>query len=294
MNDIERYEPNQIPATDPTGGRLIAWAQAASAAHKLAQALSKTSFVPKDFQGREYDATAAIIMGDELGLSPLAALRSIYVVHGQPSMYARTMVALTLSHGHQIWTVQSDETKVTVAGQRRGSDRTETSTWSIARAQKAGYTSNTKYKSNPQEMLWAKAAAEVARKVAADVLAGVPMSVEDLELEEPAPTSPIKRNGKTSIKRADPTPPPVAPEPEFEPPPSEETPRTASDAQVKKIQILYRELGVADRDERLADTSAVIGRDITTTAQLTIDEASRLIDTLENMKAGKANAEPLL
>src|SRR4249920_3213159 len=186
---IQPYEGNGNQQLDPTGGRLIAWAQAATAAHQLAQALSKTSFVPKEFQGREYDATAAIIMGDELGLSPLAALRSIYVIHGQPSMYTRTMVALAQSHGHQIWTDESSDAKVTVSGQRRGSSKVETSTWTIARAKKAGYTSNRKYDSNPQEMLYAKAAGEVARKIAADVLAGVGMSVEDIELEEPAPTT---------------------------------------------------------------------------------------------------------
>ena len=286
---IQPYESNGNQQLDPTGGRLIAWAQAAEAAHRLAQALSKTSFVPKEFQGREYDATAAIIMGDELGLSPLAALRSIYVIHGQPSMYTRTMVALAQSHGHNIWTDESTDAKVTVSGQRRGSSKVETSTWTIARAKKAGYTSNKKYDSNPQEMLYAKAAGEVARKIAADVLAGVGLSVEDLELEEPAPTTSIKRaepKPTTSIKRADlPTPP----EPEFTPSGLDEFApvELITAAQSTMLHAMFNSIGVKDRAERLAITAQVIGHNITTSNDLTKAEATQVIDHLQNL------AEPL-
>src|SRR6185312_11850529 len=101
--DLETY------MSDPTGGRLVAWAKAAAAANQLAKALTTTTFVPKDFAGNIGDATAAILLG-ELGLSPLAALRSIYVVHGSPALYARTMVALAQSQGHAVWTeVSSDQ-----------------------------------------------------------------------------------------------------------------------------------------------------------------------------------------
>ena len=286
---IQPYESNGSQQLDPTGGRLIAWAQAAEAAHRLAQALSKTSFVPKEFQGREYDATAAIIMGDELGLSPLAALRSIYVVHGQPALYARTMVALAQSHGHQIWTDESSEAKVTVSGQRRGSSKVETSTWTIARAKKADYTSNKKYDSNPQEMLYSKAAGEVARKIAADVLAGVGMSVEDLELEEPAPTTSIRRNepkerATTSIKRAD---PPTPPEPEFTPSGLDEFApvELINPGQSARMHAAFNGLGITkeERAERLAITAQVIGHDVTSSTELTKDEATKLINHLENI-----------
>jgi hypothetical protein len=197
MTEVEKYEGFD----DPTGGRLVAWAAAASAANQLAKALSQTSFVPKAFAGNVGDATAAILMGDELRLSPIASLRSIFVVHGQPALYARSMVALAQSRGHEIWTEYSTSEKVIVCGQRRGSEHVERAEWTISRAKTAGYTSNTKYGSNPQEMLYAKAAAEVARKVAADVLAGVPASVEDLELEDGAESSTTTVQRSTKAKR---------------------------------------------------------------------------------------------
>lgn len=196
---------------DPTGGRLVAWAQAASAANQLAKALVKTTFIPAAFQGKEHDATAAILLGDELGLSPISALRSIYVIHGTPAMYARSMVALAQAHGHEVWTEKSTDTEVKVCGQRKGSEHVETALWTIARARTAGYTNNRKYQTNPQEMLYAKAAGEIARKVAADVLAGVPYSVEDLELEQPGETVTVKRAAR--MKRAEIA---AAPEPDLD------------------------------------------------------------------------------
>ena len=215
MTAVEQYQPPQteIAQIDPTGGRLVAWAQAASAANQLATSLARTSFVPRAFQGNPGDATAAIMLGDELGLKPLAALRSIYIISGTPAMYARTMVALVMSHGHEVWTESSTDREVVVCGRRRGSDHEERSAWTIDRARKAGYTNNKKYDSDPQAMLYAKAAGEVARKVAPDVLAGVPFSVEDLELEE-QPTAEVSRS-TARVQRA---PKPQPPEPEFDEP----------------------------------------------------------------------------
>jgi hypothetical protein len=300
MTDLDLYtglprEPVQI---DPTGGRLVAWAQAAGAAHQLAQSLSKTSFVPRAFQGNAGDATAAIMLGDELGLKPLAALRSIYIISGTPAMYARTMVALVMSHGHEVWTESSTDREVVVCGRRRGSEHVERSAWTIDRARKAGYTNNKKYDSDPQAMLYAKAAGEVARKVAPDVLAGVPFSVEDLELE---PENQPKTTVARTTRVARPKPQPV--EPEFDDMPNHDrplgTPETAdrpqspvtvpaergepaiSDAQSKKLHALLREVGITDRAIGLSYIGELIGREIQSSKELTRTEASKAIDQIE-------------
>ncbi|NKS14651.1 hypothetical protein GS580_27720 [Rhodococcus hoagii] len=51
--------------------------------------------------------------------------------------------------------------------------------------EEGGYTSNKKYDTDPQAMLYAKAATEVARKIAPDVLLGIAHSREELELDAP-------------------------------------------------------------------------------------------------------------
>jgi hypothetical protein len=289
MTEIAMREQSNLAtyADDPTGGRLVAWAQAASAANQLAKALVSTTFVPAAFKGNVGDATAVILMGDELGLSPLASLRSIYAVHGTPALYARTMVALAQAHGHEVWTETDTPAKVVVCGRRKGSDKIERSEWTIDRARKAGYTNNKKYDSNPQEMLYAKAASVVARKVAADVLAGVPHSVEDLELEEPADTTTVKRE-PAKARRTRPLAAVAEPdlEPELTPAgddkpdqPDDGNPDAITAAQMKKLQAHYKDI---PRDVRLGEAGDVLGHDVESFSALTKDEASTVIDYIEN------------
>lgn len=308
MTDLTPYEPRELAATDPTGGRLVAWAQAASAAHSLATSLVRTSFVPKAFAGNPADATAAIILGDELGLSPLSALRSLYVIGGTPALYARTMTALVMSHGHEIWTVEETEQKVTVAGRRRGSDHEERVTWTIARAQKAGYTSNKKYQTDPIAMLYARAAGDVARRIAPDVLAGVPYSVEEIELAE-VPRTAVTRSTATRTVARKPKPEPDEPDfPETpagadapnpaepaptgddaEPvedaashsaPPPPQDPDAITAAQLKKIGAAMRELGITAREHALSYVADVIGHTVDSRNELSKDEASQVIEAL--------------
>lgn len=287
---------------DPTGGRIVAWAQAASAANLLAQALTKTTFVPADMK-EVGNATAAILMGDELGLSPLAAMRSIYVVHGTPALYTRAMVALALSRGHEIWTESSAPEKVVVCGKRKGSEHTERSEWTIARARTAGYTSNKKYETDGQGMLYAKAAGEIVRKIAADVIAGIPYSVEDLELEEVS-TVTVQREPR-KISRA-PKPEPLEPsldnepdtqvdtpepssvqnvvqesEPEFDEPEPTEPVNMITPAQIKKMTATMGDLGLTHRASALNYVNSTIGRIVESRNELTRAEAAKVIHALE-------------
>lgn len=291
MTELTLREDTSLTHIDPTGGRLVAWAQAVAAANSLAKALSETSFAPVAFRGNVGDATAALLMGDELGMSPLAALRSIYVVHGTPALYAKAMVGLALAHGHEVWTEESTDAKVIVCGRRKGAEHVERSVWTIARARTAGYTSNRKYSTNPQEMLYSKAASEIARKVAADVLAGMPYSVEDIELEEPAETVTTSRS-KTTARRA-PLPPVEQAEPPLEPdeqpatvepePVKSAPPALITDAQIRKLHVVLGKNELGDREAGLAWISDHVGREISSSKELTKAEAIGVIDRLEQL-----------
>lgn len=170
--------------TDDGLDLLTRQAEAMGAAHKLATVLCNTQMVPATFRGKPDDGAAAILYGAELGLKPQQALQQVFVVHGQPAIYARTMVALLKAKGYRFETIESTDEAVTVrATSPRG--ESETATWSIDRAKKAGYVSNKKYSTDPQAMLYAKAASEVSRRIAPDVLLGIRYSAEELELEQP-------------------------------------------------------------------------------------------------------------
>ncbi len=201
MTDLEPYTGAAgLPVLDDEGTALITrTVQQMQGAHKLAQALANTTFVPLQWRGKPDDVAAAIMYGAAIGLDPMSALRGLYVVNGNPGMYARQMAALVMSKGHTVRTVEVSDTSATVSGQRRGTDNVETVTWTIERATKAGYVptidpktgkyrtndkgklvGNMKYLEDPQSMLYARALGDVCRRIAPDALAGLDYTVEEL------------------------------------------------------------------------------------------------------------------
>jgi hypothetical protein len=173
-----------------------------------------------------------------------------------------------------------------VAGQRRGLDKVEQSTWTLDRARKAGYTSNAKYNTDPQSMLYARAAGDVARRIAPDVLAGIAYTVEEIEAAEPAPTVTVQRADPAQPRTAQrkPLPAPEPPEPELDAEPAVVEPADepgVTDAQMKRIGAGMRTAGITDRTDALAFVSGVVGRDVPSRKDLTRHEAGLVIDALE-------------
>ncbi|WP_144245924.1 hypothetical protein [Dermabacter hominis] len=175
------------------------------------------------------------------------------------------MVAIVLSKGHQIWTVEDTPESVTVAGRRRGSDRVEQITWTIDRAKSAGYTSNKNYQKDPHAMLYARAAGDVARRIAPDALLGLAYSAEELELH--GDTSVSTQRVKASASDFD--------------QPEETDPAVPSDAQVKRMWAGIRSR--IDETQHRAFIEETIGHPIESSKQLTRDEVAKIIDRLERM-----------
>lgn len=175
--------PASRPVQSASLAQLMEHAQAMSVAKQLADALCATDLVPADYRNKAGNGAAAILYGSELGLNPIQALQNIFVIHGRPAIYARTALALVKSHGVKLQTIESSNESVTVRGTR--DDEIEEVTWTMADAERAGYTKNAKYKTNPRQMLHAKAAMEVCRNLAPDILLGIAYSREELELEQP-------------------------------------------------------------------------------------------------------------
>lgn len=279
--------------TSQTVARLTEWAAEARAAGAIAKSLCDTTFVPKHFRGAPAETTAAILTGFEVGLPPMAALRSIYVIGGTPAMYAATMRALVISKGHEIWIEESTDTRVIMAGRRKGSDIVQRVTWTMDRAKKAGLLSNPHYTKNPQNMLTARCSAELCRLIAPDVIHGIPHAVEELDdSAEPstaADVEPAPKPKKRTAQRAQPEP---AAEPEFEtdavpvsavpaPPAGDAAPKgDVTPSQLKMLHALFNGAGISDRAERLAYVTQQIGREVGSSNELSRDEASRVIDAL--------------
>lgn len=204
MTDIAVRDdnPTDITAADTqprpqplemAGSALLLWAQEAHQANQIAKSLAQTSFVPASLRGKPADITAAILAGQEMGLRPMASLRSIDVIQGTPALRAHAMRGLVQSHGHSIQLVESTDRLCRMRGRRRGEQEWQEAVWTIEDAQRLGLLSKDQWKKQPKNMLVARCTGVICRLVASDVLHAVPYASEEIdgpmgEGGEPAPT----------------------------------------------------------------------------------------------------------
>lgn len=175
--------PTQQPAAPVyETSALVQWAFEAKQAHQIAQSLAQTSFVPASLRGKPQDITAAILAGQELGLQPMATLRSLDVIQGTPALRAHAMRGLVQSHGHKIQVMESTDKVCRMRGRRKdeGDDDWQTVEWTIEQAQQLGLMSKDQWKKQPKNMLVARATGVICRLVAADVLFAMPYASEEL------------------------------------------------------------------------------------------------------------------
>jgi hypothetical protein len=284
---------------------------------EIAQRIGGTDFVPQGLRNNPAAITAALLYGAEVGLKPVTSLRSIAVINGRVAMGSEAMRALILQAGHDIWIDELTLSRCTIAGRRKDSDQISRVTWTLDDARRAGLAGRQAWRQYPRQMLLARASAELARAVFPDAIAGLAASEE---LEDGTDTAATEKEAEPDQKttrrrrRANVTSSPaVAPESEPpaapasddppKPPPAatdqelideikrefdatETTPEPApiSENQRRKIMALFRERGIEDRKQRLAYSSNIVNRELTTSTDLTSDEASRIIDQLEQDK----------
>lgn len=198
MSEITSYEQGDVERVETDMSR---WASDAQEIARMAASLVQTSFVPAAMRGKPAEATAAILTGLEVGLQPMAALRSIDVIQGTPALRAVTLRALVQGAGHEVWVDEQTKTRAVVKGRRRGSDVVQESVWTTDRAKDLGLLGKDNWKKQPGAMLVARATAECCRLVAADVILGLPYAVEELTDEGPVDEVEVKPRARRTAKR---------------------------------------------------------------------------------------------
>jgi hypothetical protein len=140
----------------------------------LAEKLAPSTMLPEKLQKRPYDVLAIIMAGRELGLAPMAALRSLNVIDGKPVLNADGMVAIVRSSGKckRFEMIESSDKIATFETERVGESPKRLS-WTIEQATRAKLTNKDNWKNHPEAMLRARCKAALARLVYEDVLMGV-------------------------------------------------------------------------------------------------------------------------
>lgn len=239
MTEIVRY---QETGSDPIY-RLAEWARATDAVHQVALKLVETSFCPKQFRGAPDEATAAILAGLEVGLQPLASLRSFDVIEGVAAPRAQTLRAVAQSYGHEIVLLESTDTRCRMKGKRKGSSEWQEVLWTVDRAKRQGLANKPNWTKMPQSMLVARATSEISRLIASDAILGLGYSVEEIAdgadvsvalVEQPSSSDPAPTSGAKVMRRSRPAELPQAPQ-EPENVEAEQTPAPATEEAAEQL-----------------------------------------------------------
>jgi len=146
------------------------------------------------------DAMLVRQQGRELGLTFMQAANVLFPVNGKLALTTQGMTSLLLSMGVSIQTIidfepmeipviVGDDVKTiktygtTIEFKRQFATgiQTERATFTWNDAKIAGLTSKETYKTYPKAMIWARCMSMGARRIAADILAGIGYIVEELE-----------------------------------------------------------------------------------------------------------------
>lgn len=285
---IQRYEETAsrelATVQDQAVQRLADWAHSADAAYTVATRLSESAFVPAQFRGKPVETTAAILAGLEVGLQPMAALRSFDIIQGQAAPRALTLRAVAQAHGHEIILLESTATRCRMKGRRKGSDEWQTVTWTIDRAKDLGLVGKDNWKKQPAAMLVARATSELARLVASDAILGIGYSAEEIAdggtVDQQAGEVTATPAAPTTTRRMSRRRPATE---DGQPERDEEGQKRAMFAAFAEAAGFQHDPNSDDgREERLAFVSHVVGRPIESTNDLTWDERSAVIDALKD------------
>jgi hypothetical protein len=149
---------------------------------QMAEVLSKSSLIPKDFQGNPGNVLVAIQWGMELGLAPMQALQSIAVINGRPSLWGDAVIALCRSHPVCEWIKETfdDDGTAICATQRRGDPEPVERRFGMEDAKRAALSGKSgPWTQYPRRMLQMRARSWCLRDAYPDLLRGMAVAEEE-------------------------------------------------------------------------------------------------------------------
>lgn len=196
---------NQLQ-TQPQAGNFLT-PKSLEEAMRVADLLSNSDIVPKDYQKKPGNILVALQWGAEIGLQPLQALQNISCINGRPAIWGDAMLALVRQSGLLASIKEEqDDKQATCIIQRKG-EEPHTSTFTMEDAKRAGLAGKagpwTQY---PKRMMQMRARAYALRDVFPDVLKGMAIAEEeqdkeiDVTPEVTQSAQPKANSGATALK----------------------------------------------------------------------------------------------
>lgn len=158
-------------------------------AWRMAEILANSDMVPKDFKNKPENCLIAMQWGVEVGLKAMQALQNIAVINGRPSMWGDAVIALARNSPMCEYISEEDDGRTATCRVKRRGEEEQFRTFSIEDAKAAGLAGKqgpwTQY---PKRMRQLRARAFAIRDVFPDVLRGLAVAEESMDLPVPRDT----------------------------------------------------------------------------------------------------------
>lgn len=183
MSEAATAEAPRLPALQAGGTVKAIVPQDFDGAWRIANAVTKAGMAPKGLETPE-KAMVAIMHGMEVGMTPMAALQSIAVVNGRPTIWGDGAIGLVRGSGKCEWIKEridgEGESMVAFCEvKRKGEADPIKATFSVADAKKASLWGKAgPWQQYPKRMLAMRARAFALRDGFADVLRGLGIAEE--------------------------------------------------------------------------------------------------------------------
>lgn len=167
---------------------------------KLAHALVQAKgFIPSHLRN-EGEIVATILAGRELGLPPMTALRSIYIVEGKVSLASDLQLALMLRAGVRSEWLETSDKAAKLRLERPGS-KPAVFSYTLEQAKRAGLAGKGNWEKHTEAMLRARCVSAAAKAYAPDVLAGVyvPDEIEEISESRVEHDEPVMMTTQASV-----------------------------------------------------------------------------------------------
>ena len=163
---------------------------------RVSQMLSQSSLVPQNYQGKPQDCFIAAEMATRMNISPIFVMQNLYVVKGKPSWAGQACMAMINNCGKfrdvkHVYTGKkgTDDRGCYVTAVRISDGEVVNGTEvTLNMAKSEGWTSNSKWKNLPEQMLGYRAASFFARMYCPEALMGL-QTAEEVADTQPAQNS---------------------------------------------------------------------------------------------------------
>jgi len=149
-------------------------------AMRFAEVLTRSSVCPQHLRGKPADAAMIILWGAEAGIGPLQATYGINVIQGNPDASPELMRALIARAGHKLEVPRLDDRGCELRLTRADTGAVVEVAFTEEDAKRAGLLGKGQWKSYPKAMYLARCTSMLGRAGAADAIAGLSYTHEEV------------------------------------------------------------------------------------------------------------------